>query len=367
MTPGTPDLKPVLYVDDEENNLTVFEAAFEDLYDVHTAISGSDALKVLAERTIHVLVTDMRMPGMNGVELLERVLVDHPEVIRIVLTGYTDVDSIIGAINQGQVHQYVTKPWDERELKMIIDRSLERYAAAQKQVQLTAELDAALRSEEAIRQVFQRFVPPEVSDELLQDVASEGLGTGAEAREVTLLLADIRGFTNLCSSHPPPLILDLLNEYFARMTAIIDQNSGAVNQFLGDAILAVFGAPMEVFDSTRCAIRAALQMVEALEQFNERARELVGQPLRIGIGLQRGVASLGVVAAQDRSFYCAAGVPIYEVMDVESHTRQHHDSVIITEDVRAAAGDGLEAVPCDDVRFGDADDAVPLYRVSGLR
>jgi class 3 adenylate cyclase len=361
------ELKPILYVDDEENNLTVFEAAFEDWYDVHTALSGADALRIMGERPIHVLVTDMRMPGMNGVELLERVLPDHPDVTRIVLTGYTDVDSIIRAINQGQVHQYVTKPWDERELRMIIDRSLERYAAAQKEIELTAQLDAAIRSEESIRQVFQRFVPPEVTDELLKEVTDEGPSARAQAKEVTLLFVDIRGFTTLCSAHAPPLILDLLNEYFARMTAIIGQNSGTVNQFLGDAILAVFGAPMEVVDSTRRAIRAALQIVGAIESFNERALELVGEPLRIGIGLQRGLASMGVVTAQDRSFYCAAGVPIYQVMQVENHSRSHENSVIITEDVLVAAGDGVETVPHGEARFGESDRGVPLHRVTGLR
>lgn len=360
------DASPVLYVDDEQNNLTVFEAAFEDCYAVHTAISGADALKILDERPIHVLVTDMRMPGMSGVDLLERVLPAHPEVIRIVLTGYTDVESIVRAINQGQVHQYITKPWDERQLRMIIDRALERYDEARRQVQLTAELDAAVRSEDAIRQVFQRFVPPEVTDDLLRMTGSADQVPMPETREVTLLFADIRGFTDLCSSHPPSLILDLLNEYFACMTEIIAQNSGTVNQFLGDAILAVFGAPLEVVDSARRAVRAAKQMIQALERFNTRAVELVGQPLQIGIGIQRGLVSVGVVHAQDRAFYCAAGTPIHQVMRVESRTRGHHNSILITEDVRVTAGDEFKVLPFEGIHFADSDQAVPLYRVGGF-
>lgn len=358
--------RPVLYVDDEPNNLTVFEAAFEDKYDVYTALSGADALRILDERPIHVLVTDMRMPEMNGVELLERVLPRHPEVIRIVLTGYTDVESIVRAINQGQVHQYITKPWDERELGIIIDRSLAAFAEARRQVQLTAELDAAVRSEDAIRQVFQRFVPPEVTDDVLRTAGSGDPLPPPESREVTLLFADIRGFTDLCSAHPPSLILDLLNEYFACMTEIIAENSGTVNQFLGDAILAVFGAPLEVVDSSRRAVRAARQMVLALERFNERAVELVGQPLQIGIGIQRGLVSVGVVHAQDRAFYCAAGVPLHQVMRVEGRTRGHHNSILITEQVRAVAGDEFLARPFEELRFSETDDAVQLYRVEGV-
>ena len=360
-------LKPILFVDDEENNLTVFEAAFEDQYDVHTAIGATQALQILDEQPIHLLVTDMRMPGMNGVDLLTRVLPDHPEMIRIVLTGYTDVESIIRAINEGRVHQYVTKPWDQRELGLIIDKGLESYAAAQRQIHLTAELDAAIRSEEAVRQIFQRFVPAEVTDALLRDAAADESTPPAEARDVTLLFADIRGFTGLCSSHPPQLILDLLNEYFACMTEIIDDNSGTVNQFLGDAVLAVFGAPIEVADSARRAVRTALQMIDAIGRFNRRAVELIGQPLQIGIGIQQGLASVGVITAQDRAFYCAAGAPIDQVMRVEAYSKGHHNSIIITEDVRKAAGDRVEAVRFDQIRFGDSDQVVPLYLVSRLR
>jgi adenylate cyclase len=263
------------------------------------------------------------------------------------------------------VHQYVTKPWDERELKMIIDRGLDRYAAAQRQAQLTADLDAAVRSEEAVRSIFQRFVPPEVTEKLLRDTAAAP-PSPAEGREVTLLFADIRGFTSICSSHPPPVILDLLNEYFARMTELIEESSGAVNQFLGDGILAVFGAPMELVDSARFAVRAALQMVEEIERFNARARQLIGQPLTIGIGIQQGIVALGVATAQDRAFYCAAGAPIYQVMELEARSKGHHNSIVITDDVCRAAGDRIDVCMAG-AMTGSSGAPVPLYRITGVK
>jgi class 3 adenylate cyclase len=223
-----------------------------------------------------------------------------------------------------------------------------------------------VRSENAIRQIFQRFVQREVTDDVLRLSDAPDQRPAPETRDVTLLFADIRGFTNLCSTHPPPLILDLLNEYFARMTEIIAANSGTVNQFLGDAILAVFGAPLEVVDSARHAVRAARQMIQSLEQFNKRAVELVRQPLQIGIGIQRGLVSLGVVHAQDRAFYCAAGTPIDQVMRVESRTRGHHNAILITEDVRLTVGDDLDVIPFEEIRFADSDQTVPLYRVRGF-
>ena len=89
------EIQTILYVDDEEPNLLVFEAAFEDDYDVRTANSGNEALKMLEEDdSIELVITDMRMPGMGGVELLEQIFARHPDTVRMVLTGYTDLESL---------------------------------------------------------------------------------------------------------------------------------------------------------------------------------------------------------------------------------------------------------------------------------
>ncbi len=88
-------LPPILYVDDEEHNLTVFEAAFEDFYDVHTATSARRAIRILRHTGIHLVIADQRMPEMTGVQLLEVVAREFPDMVRMILTGYVDVDAII--------------------------------------------------------------------------------------------------------------------------------------------------------------------------------------------------------------------------------------------------------------------------------
>lgn len=117
----------VLYVDDEENNLLSFKATFRLKYKVFTAIGGDEALKILENNTIHVIVTDQRMPNMTGVELLEKVLEKHTNPIRILLTGYSDMGAIIDAVNKGKIFHYLTKPWNEEELSQTIDRAYEIY------------------------------------------------------------------------------------------------------------------------------------------------------------------------------------------------------------------------------------------------
>jgi len=122
----------ILYVDDEENNLISFKATFRIKYKVFTAISGDEAMKILEQNNIEIIITDQRMPNMTGVEFLEKVLVKYPDTMRILLTGYTDMAAVVDAINKGKIFHYLTKPWDETELEMTINRAHEAYNEQQK-------------------------------------------------------------------------------------------------------------------------------------------------------------------------------------------------------------------------------------------
>ncbi|MCA9676124.1 MAG: hybrid sensor histidine kinase/response regulator [Kofleriaceae bacterium] len=118
----------ILYVDDDRANLAVFEAAFGDELPALTASSGDEALALLASRDdIAVLLTDQRMPGMSGTELAERVRRDHPDVIRFLVTAYADLGAAVDAINLGQVHRYLRKPWDPQELRVVLREGLAQY------------------------------------------------------------------------------------------------------------------------------------------------------------------------------------------------------------------------------------------------
>lgn len=117
----------ILMVDDESANLRALERLFRDDYDVLTAGSGADALEVLRLHDVAVLIVDQRMPGMSGIELLKNTLQLRPRMVRIILTGYTDVDALVKAINCGQVYKYVTKPFNNEELRLTVARALEHY------------------------------------------------------------------------------------------------------------------------------------------------------------------------------------------------------------------------------------------------
>jgi signal transduction histidine kinase len=118
----------VLYVDDDRANLLAFRAIAEPQYRVLTARSGEDALKVLEQqRDVAVLITDQRMPGMSGIDLCERARVSHPDVVRMLVTAYSDLSAAVAAINRGHVSRYLNKPWNADELLATLGDAVERY------------------------------------------------------------------------------------------------------------------------------------------------------------------------------------------------------------------------------------------------
>jgi DNA-binding NarL/FixJ family response regulator len=133
----------VLYIDDEKINLLNFEAAFGKTYEILNAGSGEEALKIFKqEADIAMVISDQRMPGMTGVELLEKIHRLNPEPVRMILTGYKDIEDILGAINQGRVYRYILKPWEEKEIKPVLKQAGELYLLTRQNRMLVEELQA---------------------------------------------------------------------------------------------------------------------------------------------------------------------------------------------------------------------------------
>lgn len=136
----------ILCVDDEIDNVDALERLFRKKYSVLKATSGNDALKVLADHggPVALIITDQRMPEMTGVQLLEKTLNTHPDTTRILLTGYTDLESVIMAVNKGQIFRYLTKPWDPVDLTNTVDHAVERFILGQELNRKNLELAQAL-------------------------------------------------------------------------------------------------------------------------------------------------------------------------------------------------------------------------------
>jgi two-component system, NtrC family, response regulator HupR/HoxA len=153
----------LLVVDDELANLQKLQRTFVGEYVVHAAQSGEAALDLLRKHPIDAIITDQKMPNMTGIEFLEASQKEYPNLVRIVLTGFTEVEDLIAAINTGKVHKYITKPWEPEVLKLAVREALERMKLIQENERLARELESAnekLRTENTIlRQEVEKVLP----------------------------------------------------------------------------------------------------------------------------------------------------------------------------------------------------------------
>lgn len=148
----------ILCVDDEVDNVDALERLLRNKYRVLKAVSGDAALKILDQNRVTVIISDQRMPQMTGVEFLSKSLGTHPNAIRVLLTGYADIEVVIEAINSGHIYRYVTKPWDPVDLVNTIDKAVERYELGEALVETNKKLSEALVELQTLDQAKNQFM-----------------------------------------------------------------------------------------------------------------------------------------------------------------------------------------------------------------
>lgn len=148
----------ILCVDDESDNIDALERLFRTKYRVLKATSGSDALKHLDKDRVTVIISDQRMPSMTGVEFLAKSLKTHPDAIRILLTGYADIEVVIEAINSGRIYRYVNKPWDPVDLVNTVDKAVERFELGLELAEKNRALEDALAELRTLDEAKNQFM-----------------------------------------------------------------------------------------------------------------------------------------------------------------------------------------------------------------
>lgn len=229
-------------------------------------------------------------------------------------------------------------------LSVLLHRSHRRLGLVERRIQ-----DAAAQLE-SLQAAFERFAPREVVERIIQ----EGVSIAAEKRDITILFADLKDFTPMSESMDPAVLVRILNGYFRVMSRAITANNGHVSKFIGDGILALFGAPHPNPWQADDAVRAALAMRAALADYNQTL-EAQGLPsLRLGVGIHRGNAVSGVIGSDQLMEYTALGATVNLASRVENLTRRHGVDVLITPAV-------LETI---DPRFAVRE--MPLAQVKGV-
>ena len=230
---------------------------------------------------------------------------------------------------------------------------------------LQHQLDAAAQELQELQQACARLAPAGVLDRMVADGAHRGVDLPAERKVVTALFSDLVGFTAISEKLEPPVLAQVLDGYFQRVSDAVHAHSGHVSTFLGDGMLAYFGAlrpnPWQCAD----AVRAALAMCEALRDYNlELARDGL-PPLVLGIGIHRGPGLSGMIGSRERREYGFVGRTVNLAARVQTLTRTHGVSILVTEAVRAELGDAFDLQPMPPERVKGIDEPVATWAVLG--
>jgi signal transduction histidine kinase/class 3 adenylate cyclase len=296
----------ILVVDDNSDLRTYVSRILRQAnYQVWLARNGDEGFRMTQEHRPRLIITDLMMPLVSGLDLI-RLIRDSQELRGtpiILLTARADEATRIEGTEEG-ADAYLSKPFNDRELLAEVRNLL----ALQENEQRVIELNTYLTES-----VLKRFLPPAMVQKAARGELS--LDLRPEPRLITTLFSDIVGFTKLANTLRSRRVAELLNEYLESMTHAVFDNGGTVDKFMGDGILAIFGAPEELTpnEQVRRAIGAARQMLRSLEQLNERwlAQGIVGgngpPPVQFRCGIHQGTAVVGMFGGKERSDYTAIG------------------------------------------------------------
>ncbi len=214
--------------------------------------------------------------------------------------------------------------------------------------------------EQSIRGVFSKFVPPEIIDDLVGRSQSSTLLAG-EKRNVAVLFSDIRFFTQISENNRAEDVVQFLNQYFNTMGTIIQKHGGTIDKFIGDAILAVFGAPKSYEDNADRAARAALEMLQALDQVPCDNLRLPDSGLDIGIGIHQGEVIVGNIGSKDKFDYTVIGDTVNLASRLESLTKFYRAHIIVSEEVKNSLSDHVIPREIDRVRVKGKEQATTIF------
>ncbi len=206
---------------------------------------------------------------------------------------------------------------------------------------ITAYLRERRAREEAIA-MFSRFVNPHVVRQLMERGGLEGAG---KTREVTLLFSDIRGFTTLSETRPPEEVVAILNRYFTRQVEVIFRHGGSLDKFIGDAIMAFWGAPLDDPDHARNAVACALDMADELLAFKDELGA-AGAGFDVGIGLHSGPAVVGLIGSERRREYTSIGDTVNLASRIEGLTKEAGRRILVSRDTMERCAGAFDFVSC---------------------
>ena len=305
----------LLFIDDEEGvRRSLKRALRKEPYRIFTANNGQAGIDLVEQylATIAVVVSDYKMPGLDGLETLARIASMNPEITRILLTGYATMNSAIRATNEG-LDGFLTKPFDNVELRKRIQETI-------------------------IRKRLKQFVPHQVYKEIKNDPAV----MKPKRKRVSVLFCDIRGFTTMSRKVDPEKIAELLNDYyFTPLGEIAYRYNGTVDKHMGDCMMVIYGSPVSHDDDAKRAIRSSIDMQKTIRLVNKQLGRKNGFNLEVGIGICTGEVVTGIFGSIRKREFTAFGMAVNIAARLEKIAKA--GEILINEETFREASNGFAA------------------------
>lgn len=358
---SVPDGATILVVDDNEMNRDLLSRRLgKKGFEVAVAESGEAALAWLEANACDLVLLDIMMPGLSGIDVLDRLRETRnvSELPIIMATAKGEQADIVDALKRG-ANDYVTKPL---EFPVVLARVKTQLALKSANDRIRKLADDVERRNRFIRDVFGRYLTDEVAETLLE--SPEALKMGGERREVSILLADLRGFTTFAAKRDPQDVMRVVNNFLSKMTEVIIDHGGTIDEFIGDAILALFGAPRPLEDHAQRAVACAAAMQQAMSEVN-RENVANGLPeVAIGIGINTGDVVVGNIGSEKRAKYGVVGHNVNMAARIEAYTAG--GQTLISENTRNACGAALQVNEEIRVLPKGFDEEISIFDVAGL-
>ncbi|MDY6844410.1 MAG: adenylate/guanylate cyclase domain-containing protein [Thermodesulfobacteriota bacterium] len=323
----------ILIIDDEEGVRRSLQRVLErDNYKLFLAPDGKTGIKMVKENLydIDIAISDLKMPGLDGLSTLIELNVINPQMTRIMLTGYATLENAINALNNG-LDGYILKPFDNVEMRKNIR-------------------DCYLKKR------LQQFISEQVFQELLA-------GSGAlspRRQKVTILFSDIRGFSAMTENmNPEEIPIFLSKHYFDPISAIVKKHGGTLDKHIGDGVMIIFGAPLSHSDDTARAIFSALEIRDYMRIHGENNK------MPVGMGLNTGEVVTGVFGSVLKKEYTAFG----NVVNIAAHLEKmaKGGDIFITEQTYQEVSEMVYVHEIGMVTIKNIKDPTKVYNIVGFK
>ncbi len=325
-------------------------------FEVTTAADGQEGLALAIQKKPDLVVTDLEMPLMNGREftreLKKQDLFKDTPVIMLTASG-SRRDEAKG--RHAGIDAYLSKPFAPDKLVVLVEKLI----AERK---LLAERGELQNRNQFIREIFGRYMTADVVQTLLE--SSDGLRLGGERRTVTIMMSDLRGFSSISERLSPEEVVSMLNVYLEAMTNVIVTYGGTIDEFIGDAILTIFGAPLAKEDDAQRAVACAVDMQLAMAAVNAQNRQQGFPELEMGIGISTGDVVVGNIGSRKRAKYGIVGSYVNMTARIESYTVG--GQILISEETLNATSDLVQTGRHMDIEPKGAKKPMTIYEVMGI-